>query len=144
MSGPLAVIDSRIFIGAKNPDEPEHRECLRVLQLVDQQRIMGLVSRIPVAEVAVGYNLENDAEGRQEFPSYLRASHRITVVPVDLEVTEVAARLQSEVSLRLPEALIVATALHPGAECVVTHDREFMKAAHIVPASSAKAPALRV
>jgi predicted nucleic acid-binding protein len=144
MSGPLAVIDSSVFIGAKDPDEPEYKDCLRVLQLVDQQRVRGLVSTITIAEVAAGYYLEGDTEGRQEFLSYLRASHRITVVPVDLEVAEVAARVRSEVSLRLPDALIVATALHRGAECVVTHDREFTKAAHIVPTSTAKTLAQRV
>lgn len=143
MSGLLAVIDSSVFLGAKNPDEPEHRDCLRVLQLVDQKRITGLVSAITVAEVAAGYYLENDPRGRKEFLSYLRASQRVIVVPVDLEVAELAARLRSEVPLRLPDALIVATALHRGAECVVTHDREFTKAAHIVPVSSAKALAQR-
>jgi predicted nucleic acid-binding protein len=139
MSGPLVVIDTSVFIGAKNPDEPEHDDCGRALNLVHRRRIRGLISTITLAEVLVGYYTEDDSDGRLGFLDYIRTPNRIQVVPVDLEVSEVAARVRSETSLRLPDAIIVASALVQGAQCIVTHDREFEKARHLVTTSSAKA-----
>lgn len=66
------------------------------------------------------------------------------IVRVDLEVSSVAAVVRSKTSLRLPDALIVASVLVRRAECIVTQDREFGKARTLVPPSSAKALAARV
>jgi len=63
---------------------------------------------------------------------------------VDLEISEVATAIRSKTSLRLPDALIAASALVRHAECIVTHDREFGKARTLVAPSSAKALADRV
>ncbi len=138
MSGPLVVIDSSVFVGAKNSDEREHADCVRILELAHRRRIQGLVSTISVAEVCAGYYVEGDSDGREGFLDYLRGSNRLSVVPVDLAIADVAASLRARTSLRLPDALIVASALVRRAECVVTHDREFAKARTLVAPASAK------
>lgn len=71
-------------------------------------------------------------------------SNRLSIVPVDLEISEVAAAIRARTSLRLPDALIAASALARHAECIVTQDREFGKARTLVVPSSAKALADRV
>ncbi len=67
MSGPLAVIDSSVFIGAKSPSELEHADCGRILDLAHHRRIQRLVSTVTVAEVCAGYSTEGDSEGREAF-----------------------------------------------------------------------------
>ena len=50
----------------------------------------------------------------------------ITVVPLDLGIATAAARIRaSHRSLRLPDALVIATALERGADELVTTDRKW-------------------
>jgi predicted nucleic acid-binding protein len=138
MSGPVVLLDTSIFVGAKNSDERESECCRRVLELAHQCQIRALVSAISVAEVCVGYARADDSTGRNAFLDYLRGSTRIDVVAVDLDVAEAAAGIRAQTSLRLPDALIVGSALVRGAESIVTHDREFEKVRSLIPPCSAR------
>lgn len=139
MSGPVVVVDSSIFIGAKNPDETEHLDCVRVLEMCHQRRFQGLISAISVAEVLTGYRLERDVPGGREFLDYVSSEGRIQFVPVGLEVCEVAADVRASTSLRMPDAIIVATAVERSASAILTHDTEFGRSRAVVPPITAKA-----
>jgi predicted nucleic acid-binding protein len=139
MSGPVAVVDTSIFIGAKNPDEVEHRACLRVLDLVHERRIHAFVSAVTLAEVLTGFRLEDDSAGAAEFLSYVTASDRLNFVAVGLSICDIAATVRASMALRLPDAIIVATAIDRSATTIITHDKEFARARSLVPPITARA-----
>ena len=138
MSGPTAVVDTSIFVGAKNPEEPEHQDCERVLELAHQGRFHALVSAVTVAEVCAGYYLEKDDPGRAVFLDYLSSAGVFEIVPLDTLLADRAARVRSETSLKLPDAIILASGLERGASFVVTHDSAFAKASGLLTALSAR------
>jgi len=52
------------------------------------------------------------------------------IVPVDVEVAEIAARYRAvDISLRMPDALIIATGQHIGAAAVLTADKRLARVA---------------
>ncbi|HTT36024.1 MAG TPA: PIN domain-containing protein [Thermoplasmata archaeon] len=138
MSGPIVVVDTSIVVGAKNPNEPEHADCTRVLELAHTNRFRPLLSAVSVSEVCVGYHAEQDQNGRQVFLDYVRSANVFELVPVDLHVAEEAARIRAVSGLRLPDAIIVATGVLGKAEFVVTHDLAFVKSSNLLPVTSAK------
>jgi predicted nucleic acid-binding protein len=144
MSRPVAVVDTSIFIGAKNPDEVEHSDCLRVLELCHAHRIVGLVSAITVAEVLTGYRVEGDEVGGRQFVDYVGSSGRMVFVPMGMSVCETAADVCGTTSLRIPDAIIVATAIDRSATALLTHDREFGRTRDLVDPLSAKAMLKRI
>jgi predicted nucleic acid-binding protein len=80
------------------------------------------LSTITIAEVLAGpFKHRQDAlAGR-----YAKTLAGYEVVPVSAEIAVSAARLRARYSLKLPDALQLATALDIGAHALVTHDRDF-------------------
>jgi predicted nucleic acid-binding protein len=138
MSGPTDVVDTSIVVGAKNPSEPEHADCSRLLELAHLHRFRPLLSAVSVSEVCVGYYAEEDTSGRQVFLDYVRSASVFELVPVDLHVADEATRIRAASGLRLPDAIIVATGVLGKGECVVTHDLAFGKSRSLLPTCSAK------
>jgi len=83
-----------------------------------------VVSAIAVAEVLAGpLKAGNEAlAGR-----YRRALAAWQMVPVDVELAILAARLRAAHGLRLPDAIHAATAISAGCVALVTHDRDFSR-----------------
>lgn len=128
MSGPTVVLDTCIFVGAKNPDEAEHESCSQLLELAHAGRFRPLVSAISVAEVCTGYRIEKDDRGRQVFLDYVRSAGVFELRPVEIAVADAASRVRSDTGLRLPDAIVVATGVLEPADFVATHDGAFDKA----------------
>jgi len=81
-----------------------------------------LISTITLAEVLAGpYRQGQDALAQR----FERALRRYAMLPVTPEIAAAAARLRARYSLKLPDALQLATALESGAQALVTHDRDF-------------------
>ena len=82
------------------------------------------VSTITVAEVLTGpLRAGQDALARR----YETALSRYAVVAVDSAIAVSAARLRARYTLKLPDAIQLATALALGAAALVTHDRDFAR-----------------
>lgn len=83
-----------------------------------------VVSAIAVAEVLAGpLKAGNEAlAGR-----YRRALAAWQIVPVDVELAILAARLRAAHGLRLPDAIHAATAISAGCVALVTLDRDFSR-----------------
>lgn len=115
------VLDSDAVVGFLDRDDALHEEADEAIRaLVHQQRL--LVSVITYAEVLTGAKLgHHDEDHVRGFFSQLISG----VLPVDTTIADTAADLRSRSkSLRMPDALIVATAeVEPDAGLIVTGDR---------------------
>jgi predicted nucleic acid-binding protein len=116
------VLDSDAVVGFLDRDDVLHEAAdAAIRDLAHEQRL--LVSVITYAEVLTGAKLgHHDEEHVRGFFSQLISA----VLPVDTAVADVAAGLRSRSkSLRMPDALIVATAeMDPDTRLVVTGDRQ--------------------
>jgi predicted nucleic acid-binding protein len=127
VSGPIAVLDTNIFVSARNRTEAGHSVCRRVLDRVDDGAMRAVVSTITIAEIRAGLG---PAEARaiwQAFVSHLLTSPNYEVLALDTSTAELAGELRQQSDLTLPDALIVATGKQRGADFVVTQDRNLAR-----------------
>ena len=105
-----AVFDTNIVIDALNGLARADAEYARY------ERV--LVSRVTWMEILIG--AEGDDSGLRDF----LGSH-FEIVPIDLDVAESAVQLRRQYRMKLPDAIIWATAQHLGCVLVTRNTRDF-------------------
>lgn len=117
------VLDSDVVIGFLDRGDALHERAeLRVRELLQAGEPL-LASVITFAEVLTGAKMGHHEEGSvRGFFDQLVSE----LLPVELGTAERAAELRgSSAALRLPDALILATAdLHPDVDAIIGGDRE--------------------
>ena len=115
--GPV-VLDSSVVLGLLLSGDPHHQRVRRELSGLEGQPLV--VSAITYAEVMVGAVRDEAARGNTD-RFWQRAIDSIE--PVTKRIAHVSAELRAATpSLKLPDALIVATGEVLGAEAVLTTD----------------------
>lgn len=127
MSGITALLDTDVFIAARSPEEAHYRSSKAVLDGADEGRFTAVVSTLTLIEVGVGYMKAGRPEARRRFLHHLRTSPNYRLVPVDAALADAAAVVRHESSLKLPDAVLVATARQEQAPWVVSHDYRIAK-----------------
>ncbi|MDE1820279.1 MAG: type II toxin-antitoxin system VapC family toxin [Euryarchaeota archaeon] len=127
MSGISALLDTNVFIAARSPDERHYLTSKAVLDGADEGRFTAVISTVTLIEVGVGYLRAGTAELRKQFMHHVQTSPNFRVVPVDVAVADAAAIVRHESSLKLPDAVLVATARQEQASWLVTHDDRISK-----------------
>ena len=107
----IAVFDTNIVIDALNGVEAADSEYGRY------ERV--LISRITWMEVLVGAE-GNDSQVRDFLESHFE------IIPLDLAVAETAVQLRRAYRLRLPDAIIWATAQAHSAVLVTRNSKDFL------------------
>jgi predicted nucleic acid-binding protein len=77
----------------------------------------------------VGFYKNKEEKEAEDFLTHATQSCQIS--PVDLRVADKAARLRAEQKIKLPDAIIIATAEIVSAECFVTKDDTLRKRSEI-------------
>jgi predicted nucleic acid-binding protein len=120
----LIHLDAGVVIGFLDGNDAHHHAARTVLAnaLRDGDRLA--MASPALAECLVGPARRGDSA--IETVRDLVERFPITVVPLDVELAIVAARLRATHSaLRLPDALVIATASADGADQLVTTDRKW-------------------
>lgn len=128
MSDRRIVVDTNVFLAARNAREPGFHAARRLLSAVDEGRFQAIVSVITLAELRAGFTEEQVAALWTPFLSHLLSTNSISIEPVDASIALAAGALRNDLGLALPDALICATAAERSARCVVTNDRELLEA----------------
>jgi predicted nucleic acid-binding protein len=104
---------------------------MELFAAIEAGRNQAVISAITIAEVLSGpLKLGREALA-ERYKQVLTASPGWSVMDVDSEVAESAARLRARYGLRLPDAIQLATAIRSGSSALVTHDRDFSKVREI-------------
>lgn len=112
-------LDSNVFIAVMNK-EANSSACTVIFDLIEEKKLIPLVSTIVIAEVLVGFDLVKNVTGKSKFLKKLQIFYEI--IDVSLEIAQIGAEIRSKTSLKLPDALIYATALQGKANCLITND----------------------
>jgi predicted nucleic acid-binding protein len=121
------VIDTNVFLAARDPSEAGHAASRRFLDAVDRDRFRGLVSVITLSELRAGFTSAQVPALWTPFLSHIRASDAYSIEGVDESIAIAAGELRSDHRLTLPDALILATARCREASYVATDDRELLR-----------------
>ena len=131
-------IDTNIFLNVKNKEDPYYQYSKRILQLIDDGEVHGVVSAIVVAELCAGYHEFHELTEKDELLTQLRTNPNYEIVKLDLDVADEAGRIRSATRLRLPDAILVASSLIANAPILVTHDDQLTKAQPLIRVLAAK------
>jgi predicted nucleic acid-binding protein len=132
VSGPRGLIDTNVFVSARNRHEIGHSACRHLLDRIDDGELRGVVSVVSVAELRAGLSTTETGAVWKPFISHLLASRSYEIATVDVSISELAGAIRQESKLSLPDALIVATAKLLGVDFIVTQDRDIGKSQSLV------------
>jgi predicted nucleic acid-binding protein len=133
------VIDANVFLNVKNKEEPFYPYSEQVLNSVDEGRNKAFLSTVVVAEICCGYYLTGETKDKEDFILHVSSSQNFSIVDLNTLIADQAAYVRSETGMKLPDAIIVATAMIQKANRIITNDKDsFKKAAKLVKIQTSK------
>lgn len=87
----------------------------------------GVTSVVTLTEAATSPYRNGRPDLADAFRDLLTSLPPLTVAPIDLETSLLAANLRATYSLRTPDALQIAACLQHGATAFVTNDRRLLR-----------------
>jgi predicted nucleic acid-binding protein len=120
----LIHLDAGVIIGLLDGNDAHHEAAREVLADAVHAGDRLAMAASALAECLVGPARRGDAEVRTVRNLVERLP--ISIIPLDVEIATAAARLRAaHRSLRLPDALVIATAIEDAADQLVTTDRKW-------------------
>jgi predicted nucleic acid-binding protein len=115
-------LDTNLFIIMFERDDRTSKDGWAVLDAINHDQVTGVTSELAIAEL-LPKPIATADEGLEHAYIELFASALLFAVPVSRPILLSAARLRaSDKSLKLPDAIHVATALSTYCGCVLTED----------------------
>ncbi len=120
---PLVYIDTNVFISALEGPGAVSDHAWWILEAIEGGEILGVTSEITLAEVLVHPLRRKDDALIESYTAMISPSSTFAVIPVGRDILVAAAQLRADhASLRLPDAIHLASALQTGAGHFVSRD----------------------
>ena len=123
------ALDTNVIIYFLEGVEPQASKVEKILDTIVRGKDEGLVSTITIAEVLTGFYIARDISKADKAKKLLKdlTLNSFKIVPVTFEIADLAANLRAKRGGRLPDALIVATALNQKANCIYSQDKDLQR-----------------
>ena len=132
IAGNRVYLDTNLFIYALE-GFPEYADRISELfAAVDRGVLSAVTSELTLAESLVKPFMDNDLHRQTLYREIIQHSEILTVAPVSRDILIEAARLRSVSSLRLPDAIHLATALAAGCTSFISNDKKISSVSGIV------------
>ena len=124
-------LDTNIFVGVLNK-EPSSADSRKILDQIDSGALDCVVSTLVIAEMCAGYHMAGRTKEKDDFLTHLQASQSYEIVDLSTGIADQAGRIKAETGLKLPDAIVVASAMKGDAEFLVSNDELLKKAAKFI------------
>ena len=123
------TLDTNILIYFLEGIEPQASKVEKLLESFMKTENDGIISTVSVAEVLTGFYIASDIKKTVKVKKRLNdlTLNSFKIVPVTFEITDIAANLRAKRGGKLPDALIVATALNQASDIVYSQDKDFQR-----------------
>lgn len=123
------ALDTNILIYFLEGIEPCASKVENLLNTFIRRENEGFISTITVAEVLTGFYIAGDLERAREVKALLKdlTLGGFRIVPVTFEIADLAASLRAKRGGKLPDALIVATAIKQKADLIYSQDLDLQR-----------------
>jgi predicted nucleic acid-binding protein len=123
------TLDTNILIYFLEGIEPQASKVEKILESFMRTKDEGIVSTITIAEVLTGFYTAGDTDKAAKTKQLLSdlTLNGFKIIPVTFEIAGVAANLKAKRGGKLPDALIVATALSQTANMVYSEDKDLQR-----------------
>jgi len=123
------ALDSNVLIYFLEDIEPYASKVEDLFNSFMKREEIGIISTISIAEILTGFYASRD-EGRslnaKKFLEDL-THDGFEVAQLTFEIADLAAQLKAKRGGKLPDALIVATAIKEGAQAIYSQDEDLMR-----------------
>ena len=130
MSGIRVCIDTNVFLNVLNRERKFYSDSKRVLNAVDQGKLIAVIPTLVIAEILTGFYTDNKDDKSDQFLSTIIANKNIEVVQLSIEIAALAEVIWSRTGLKFPDSMILATSIHEKANYLVTNDGNFSELFH--------------
>jgi predicted nucleic acid-binding protein len=123
------ALDTNVLIYFFEGIEPQASKVDEILKTFMKGQNKGIISTVTIAEVLTGFYLTGDALKADKAKSLLSdwTLNGFKIIPVTFEIADLAANLRAKRGGRLPDALIVATAISQSARLVYSQDKDLQR-----------------
>jgi predicted nucleic acid-binding protein len=123
------ALDTNIFIYYLEGIEPEASKVAKILKGFMNSENEGLISTVTIAEILTGFYLAGDINRTEKVKKLLNdlTINSFKIVPVTFEIADLAANLRAKKGGRLPDALILATAINQKADIIYSQDKDLQR-----------------
>jgi predicted nucleic acid-binding protein len=120
------VLDTSVVIALMSRTDALHEQAREAVEKWEYAGASFVISAVSWAELTVGAARRGD-DGRTALEAF-RAASIDRIVPVDQQVGTFAGLLRAnDLSLRLPDALVLATGMRASAEALLTGDQRLAR-----------------
>ncbi len=117
-------VDTNLFISIRNK-EADAPACKRIVRAIERRDLVACISTIVIAEMLVGfYQGEEDREADSFFT---KVQKYYEILPVTIEIAKNAALIRAKSKLKLPDALILASAKSATVDVLLSKDHPLEK-----------------
>jgi predicted nucleic acid-binding protein len=123
------AIDANVLIYFFEGIEPQASKIEKIFSSIIKGQDKAVISTVAIAEVLTGFYLEGDASKAQTAKKLLSdlTINGFSIVSVSFEIADLAAELRAKRGGKLPDALIVATAINQKADLLYSQDKDLQR-----------------
>lgn len=123
------TLDTNVLIYFLEGIEPQASKVEKLLTSFTKAQDDGTISTVSVAEVLTGFYTAGDTKKAVKVKTLLNdlTLNSFKIVPVTFEIADLAASLRAKRGGKLPDALIVATALNQASDIVYSEDKDLQR-----------------
>lgn len=115
--------DANIFIYTVEKHRDYEAVLTRLFEEIEKSRQRVVTSELSLAECLVGARKARSDELAAIYENLLAPSEMVVIAPLDREILRAAAFYAADVTIKLPDAIHVVTAVALGCEMFFTNDR---------------------
>jgi len=120
------MLDTNTIIYFLDGIQPFNDLLITLFELIEQGRLQSTLSVISEAELLVKPYREKNTAALKAVELFLREFPNLKVIPVIREISRQAAIIRAESDIRLPDSIILATAINNKCDLLVGNDLKLM------------------
>ena len=126
MNGIRISLDTNVILNVINKEEPFFDSSRQLLDKISDGELEGVISTVVLSEFLTGFYMNNDIKSSKIFKESLIESRTFIIMPVDTQIADLAAKIRSKDKIKLPDAIILATAILSKSTYLVSSDADII------------------
>lgn len=127
----IVYLDTNIWIYTLENYAAYSQDLTALFQAIDNGTLKAITSELTLAEILVAPIQREDAAQQEICKQFIRNTETLSVLPISQDVLIEAAKVRARTSIKLPDAIHLATAIGAGCTAFLTNDRQLKKVTDI-------------
>ena len=122
MNGTRVCIDTNVFLNVLNKEKVYHSYSREVLLAISRGDLEAIIPTLVISEVLTGFYIEKRKTDAEEFLAAIVTHEHMKVIPLSMDIAVSSAKVRAKTGLKLPDAMILATAIENRTNYIVSND----------------------